>query len=95
MPTTILTTEDLMEFKVELLEEIRKLLNNPSGSGSGSKKWLKSTEVMKLLQISPGTLQNFRINGNLPFTRIGGSIYYDADEINKILMENRSNHKYE
>jgi len=95
MPTTIVTTEDLMEFKVELLEEIRKLLNNQSGSGSGSKKWLKSTEVMKLLQISPGTLQNFRINGKLPFTRIGGSIYYDADEINKILMENRSNHKYE
>jgi len=84
-----------MEFKLELLEEIKKLLNNQSGSGSGSKKWLKSTEVMKLLQISPGTLQNFRINGNLPFTRIGGSIYYDADEINKILMENRSNHKYE
>jgi len=95
MPTTIVTTEDLMEFKAELLEEIKKLLNNQSGSGSGSKKWLKSTEVMKLLQISPGTLQNFRINGNLPFTRIGGSIYYDADEINKILMENRSNHKYE
>ena len=95
MPTTIVTTEDLMEFKLELLEEIKKLLNNPSGSGSGSKKWLKSTEVMKLLQISPGTLQNFRINGKLPFTRIGGSIYYDADEINKILMENRSNHKYE
>ena len=95
MPTTIVTTEDLMEFKLELLEEIKKLLNNQSGSGSGSKKWLKSTEVMKLLQISPGTLQNFRINGNLPFTRIGGSIYYDADEINNILMENRINNKYE
>ncbi len=95
MPATIVTTEDLMEFKIELLEEIKKLLNSQSGSGSGSKKWLKSTEVMKLLQISPGTLQNFRINGNLPFTRIGGSIYYDADEINKILMANRINRKYE
>ena len=93
MPTTIVTTEDLMEFKLELLEEIKKLLNSPSGTGS--KKWLKSTEVMKLLQISPGTLQNFRINGNLPFTRMGGSIYYDADEINKILKENRVNNKYE
>ncbi|MCJ7756576.1 MAG: helix-turn-helix domain-containing protein [Gillisia sp.] len=94
MPTTIVTTEDLMEFKVELLEEIKKLLNSQSGSVSGSKKWLKSTEVLKLLQISPGTLQNFRINGNLPFTKIGGSIYYDADEINKILIGNRINRKY-
>ncbi len=95
MPTTIVTTEDLMEFKAELLEEIKKLLNDRSGSGSGSKKWIKSTEVMKMLQISPGTLQNFRINGNLPFTRMGGSIYYDADEINKILVGNRINRKYE
>lgn len=95
MPANILTTEDLMEFKMELLEEIKKLLNSSSGSGSASKKWLKSTEVMKLLQISPGTLQNFRINGNLPFTKIGGSIYYDVDEINKILMENRINRKYD
>ena len=88
-----ITTKDLMEFKLELLKEIKKLLNNPSESGP--KKWLKSTGVMKLLQISPGTLQNFRINGNLPYTKIGGSIYYDADEINKILMENRSNLKNE
>lgn len=95
MPTTIVTTEDLMEFKLELLKEIKKLLINPSELGSGSKKWLRSTEVMKLLQISPGTLQNYRINGNLPYTKIGGCIYYDADEINKILMENRSNLKYE
>ncbi len=95
MPTTILTTDDLREFKAELLEEIKTLMNNPSGSGSGSKKWLKSTEVMTLLQISPGTLQNFRINGNLPFTRMGGSIYYDSDEINKILLENKINNKYE
>lgn len=92
MSTPIVTTEELMEFKLGLLEEIKKLLNNPSGSRSGSKKWLKSTEVRNLLQISPSTLQNFRINGILPFTRIGGSIYYDSDEINKILMENRSNH---
>lgn len=95
MPTTIVTTEDLMEFKLELLKEIKKLLINPSESGSGSKKWLRSTEVMKLLQISPGTLQNYRINGNLPYTKIGRSLYYDSDEINKILMKNRSNHKYE
>jgi hypothetical protein len=94
MSTSIVTTEDLMEFKLELLEEIKKLLNNPSGSRSVSKKWLKSTEVMKLLKISQGTLQNFRINGSLSFTKIGGSIYYDADEINKILMENKTNNKY-
>lgn len=87
MPATIVTTEDLMELKMELLEEIKKLLSNQSGSGT--KKWLKSTEVMKLLKISPGTLQNFRINGTLPYTKIGGIIYYDSEDIQRIFQENK------
>lgn len=87
MPTSIITTDDLREFKVELLEEIRELLNNKSGAGS--KKWLKSTDVMKLLKISPGTLQNLRINGTIPYTKIGGLIYYDAGEIERVMEKNR------
>lgn len=89
MPANILTTEDLTEFKLELLHEIKVLLTK-SGEGV-SKKWLKSSEVMKLLKISPGTLQNFRINGTIPYTKIGGIIYYEAEEIQRILQENKVN----
>ncbi|WP_034917583.1 helix-turn-helix domain-containing protein [Gillisia sp. CAL575] len=86
MPTTIITTEDLMEFKMELLEEIQKLLERESGNVS--KKWLKSTEVMEMLKISAGTLNNFRANGTLPFSKIGGIIYYDSATIQKVLANN-------
>jgi hypothetical protein len=83
MAATIITLEDLQNFKLELLEEIQKLLSqrNPVPV----RKWLKSHEVRKLLTISPGTLQNLRINGTLPFTKIGGVIYYDYDDIQKML----------
>jgi hypothetical protein len=37
-----------------------------------SKQWLKSVDVRKMLNISPGTLQNLRINGTLRYTKIGG-----------------------
>ena len=30
MPTSIITTEDLREFKMELLDDIKKLLSNQS-----------------------------------------------------------------
>lgn len=89
MPTSIITTEDLREFKEELLTEIRELFQRQE-SGIASKKWLKSTEVMKMLKISPGTLQNFRVNGTLPFTKIGGIIYYDASDIQEILSSNKT-----
>lgn len=86
MPTSIVTTEDLREFKMELLEELKEFLNN---NMSSPKKWLKSSEVMELLKISPGTLQTLRINGTIPYTKIGGLIYYEASEIDRVLEENR------
>lgn len=88
MPSEIITTDDLRELKVELLDEIRKLLKQHSGESP--KRWLKSGEVRKLLGISPGTLQNLRVNGTLPFTRMGGVLYYDYRDIQKILESNRS-----
>lgn len=53
------------------------------------RKWLKSHEVRKLLTISPGTLQNLRVNGSLSYTKIGGVIYYDYDDIRKMLEANK------
>ena len=49
------------------------------------KRWLKSSDVRKMLGISSGTLQTLRNNGKIPFTKVGGLIYYDAAEINQIL----------
>lgn len=90
MPTSIITTEDLREFKMELLDDIKKLL---SKQATGKlKRYLKSSEVMDLLQVSPGTLQNLRINGTLPYTKVGGIIYYDAEEIQNIMSANRIQH---
>ncbi len=79
----ILTTEDLREFKAELLDEIGKLLMQLRGEPS--KKWLKSPEARELLGISPGTLQNLRVNGTLPYMKVGGVLYYDIDDIRKLL----------
>ncbi|MGN6637690.1 MAG: helix-turn-helix domain-containing protein [Mucilaginibacter sp.] len=83
MNLEIITKEDLREFESRLLTEIKKLVQL-DGQGV-SKKWLKSNEVRKLLKISPGTLQNLRINGTLSFTRIGSIIYYKLEDINKLL----------
>lgn len=91
MPTSIITTDDLREFKMELLEEIKELLG--AQSRGTSKQWLKSTEVMELLKISPGTLQNLRVNGTLPYSKIGGLIYYDASEIHSLLEKSKIDNK--
>ena len=88
MPSEILTTDDLREFKIELFAELKKLIKE--NQGFTTKKWLRSGEVRKLLGISPGTLQNMRVNGTLPFTKMGGVLYYDSGDIQKILESGKS-----
>ncbi len=92
MAATIITTEDLREFKMELLDDIKQLLNNQSGHTF--KKWLKSPEVKELLGISSGTLQNLRINGTLPYTKVGGVLYYDYEEIMNLMEKSKIHNKF-
>ena len=92
MPATVLTSEDLMDFKLDLVEEIKSIFQEHTGIKL--KKWLKTNEVKDLLGVSNGTLQNLRINGTLSYTKIGGTLYYDYEEILKTLEENRIHNKY-
>ncbi len=85
MNVELITREDLREFKNELLNELKQIMQPGQGH---SKKWLKSSEVRKMLNISPGTLQNLRINGTLRFTKIGSIMYYKLEDINKVLEGN-------
>src|SRR5690606_16500007 len=87
MPAEIITVEDLQTLKSELISDIKELLKEQTGQPI--KKWLKSYEVRKLLNISPGTLQNLRINGTLPYTKIGGVMYYDYADIQNMLQANK------
>jgi hypothetical protein len=76
-----ITKKDLLVFGNLMLSEIQSLINKQEPAAS----WLKSNEVRKLLKISPGTLQNLRINGTLNYTRIGGTLYYKYEDIKKLL----------
>lgn len=91
MPAHILTSEDLREFKQELIEEIKEIIQE---NGLTSKKYLKTSEVQKLLKVSSGTLQTLRINGTLPYTKIGGIILYNADDISKVMYDNTIHNKF-
>jgi hypothetical protein len=89
MPAQVVTLEDFHELKMELAE-IRKLVRTLKGE---SKRWLKSPEVRKLLGISAGTLQNLRVNGTMPYTKMGGILYYDQEDILKIMLENKKHNR--
>lgn len=87
MKIDIVTNDDLMTLKEELIYEINKLVEAKTVIQN---KWLKSREVRKILNCSPGTLQNLRIKNILPYTKIGGAIYYLYDDIENLLKKNKT-----
>jgi hypothetical protein len=93
MAATILTSEDLHDFKTELFDELKKLFSQPGKDTKPEEqtRWLKSHQVQRMLGISPGTLQNLRINGTIPYTKVGGVIFYSMEDINAIMERNKRN----
>jgi hypothetical protein len=104
MAMEILTRDDLDKFKQqffeEFFEEFRTCLKeneenkttpaNDVVQKENPKKWLKTVDVLKMLKIAPSTLLLKRVNGEIPYTRIGNTLFYDNDDIQTILQQNKS-----
>ncbi len=85
MNIEIITRDEFNSFKQEVLEALKTKGSNQN------KRFLRSAEMRKMFGISAGTLQNMRINGTIPFSKIGTTILYDFDEVVAILNKNRIN----
>lgn len=83
MAIEVITKEDLQEFRVQLLEDIQRLLS--PAEAKRVKPWLKNLEVRKLLGISSNTLQRLRSAGKLRSSKVGGVHYYRYEDIERLL----------
>ena len=84
MTYEIITQEDLQKFRLQLLEDLSRMLSGVVQPQS-NKEWLRSSEVRKMLGISHGTLQNLRIKNILQHRKVGGLMYYKYQDILKLL----------
>jgi hypothetical protein len=75
-----ITKDDLNRFKLELIEELKQNLRTEI-----KPDWLKTNDVLALLQCSPGKLTALREKGLLPFKKVGGTYYYNRDDIAKMM----------
>ena len=87
----IITQEDLQKFRLQLLEDLSRMLSGVV-QPQLNKEWLRSSEVRKILGISHGTLQNLRIKNILPHRKIGGLMYYKHQDILRMLEGDDAKH---
>jgi hypothetical protein len=80
MSAEVITKEDLQLFRIQLLDDFKKILSS-NNQKEEMPEWVKSGVVRKMLNVSPGTLQNLRIAGQLHPKKVSGSWYYSIPEI--------------
>jgi hypothetical protein len=86
MGIEIVTKQDLEQFRIRLLNDIREIIS-PDEQKKLVKPWLKNSEVKKLLSISSNTIQRLRIAGKLKSNKIGGIHYYLFEDIEKMMNQ--------
>ncbi len=90
MPASVITPEDLAQFKKELIHELMELiLKHPVTH----KRWLRAPDARKLLGVSPNTLRSMREEGGLPFSRVKGVVYYAYGDIVTMMEKHRTSSK--
>lgn len=86
METFLITKEEYHSLNVKL-NKIIELLIKRNRLTPLSETWMDISEVCLLLKISKRTLQAYRDNSVLPFSKVGGKIYFKASDIEKHLEE--------
>ena len=77
--------EDVKLIRDSIISELKNLMDKNT-----SIKWMKSKEICELLGISNSKLTNMRNNRNISFSQIGKVYYYNVDDINKLLEQNKT-----
>lgn len=77
-------SEDIELMKANLLEMQRQ-----KAEGLGL-NWIDGQEVRETLHISKRKLQTLRDNGTLPYSRVGGKLYYKVSDVKAVLDKSYS-----
>lgn len=83
----LVTKADLEKFKQDLLFSLMQAMK--TYSAKPNKKWIKSYELRKILNVSVTTMQTLRCNGTIPFIKIGHVIYYDMEDVERVFDEKK------
>jgi len=83
----LVTKEDLVAVKSEIIDALQKLLG--IHEEKPKKEFLKGSEVKTMFGISENTLVKWRCILGLPYSRIGGQLYYSISDIRKFIDERK------
>lgn len=87
MAVEVLTKEDLREFELRLISAIEALLIKQMKQPDERPEGYKTSDVRKMLGCCVNKLVSLRISRNIRTKKIGGTLYYNKDDIKKLMEE--------
>ena len=75
---------DELTYKIDQLKN--KVNNLYVNSGVAPQKWIDNEQACQRLSASIRTLQTLRDSRILPFTKMGGKVFYKPEDIEKMLF---------
>ncbi|HEY4196615.1 MAG TPA: helix-turn-helix domain-containing protein [Mucilaginibacter sp.] len=78
MLVEIVTKEDLQRLRLQLLNDMTRLLGNRPEPKKAI-NWLTSKQVREKLNITNNTLASLRRKGEIKFKKVGAHYRYDCD----------------
>jgi len=87
MGIEIVTKEDLELFRVRLLGDIRNILTEQEKAKPLKPEGYKTADVRKILGCSVNKLVALRVSRNLRTKKIGGTLYYNVEDVKRLLEE--------
>lgn len=78
-----LTKQDLEVLRTQIVQDLKLLMNVKDDliEIDNQFEWMRSKKIRNLMDISPATLQNFRISGKIRHKKIMGSYYYNKTDL--------------
>src|SRR5689334_2854317 len=85
MNVELVTKEDLQVLRFQIVGDIKDLLDRGPQGGEGDMRGFRTREVRHLLGCSTGKLKSLCTGGRIRTKKIGGTIYYNKDDVRRLL----------
>lgn len=78
----IVTKNDLLAFQNKIMEQLKSLIQP-------EKEFITEVELIDLFGFNKSTLAKMRMNGEIPYYKFGGKLFYKIVEVNRLITKNQ------
>lgn len=78
----LITKSDLIAFQTKIMDQLKSLIQP-------EKEFITEAELISLFAFNKSTLAKMRMNGEIPYYKFGGKLFYKIVEVNSLINRNQ------